>query len=153
MYMESFRNWHINLCDIYARPLQPFTVVLVAAAQVRERVKLTPESAAGADMPLFSLDELAAAAATVRAFVAPTPAYEWPLLSAKAAARVVVKHENHTPTGSFKARAGPAPKGLVTATRGNHGQSVALAAARQGIRCTIVIPEGNSPEKNAAMRA
>ncbi len=115
-------------------------------------------------MPLFSLDDLAAAAATVRAFVPPTPAYAWPLLAARAGATVVVKHENHTPTGSFKARgglvyvdalcrSGAAPKGLVTATRGNHGQSVALAAARNGIPCTIVIPEGNSPEKNAAMRA
>ncbi len=115
-------------------------------------------------MPLFSLDELTAAAATVRASVPPTPAYVWPLLTTAAGAIVVVKHENHTPTGSFKARGGlvyvdalcrtgRAPKGLVTATRGNHGQSVALAAARNGIPCTIVIPEGNSPEKNAAMRA
>src|SRR5580693_7277419 len=90
-------------------------------------------------MPLFSLDELAQAAATIRAFVPPTPAYAWPLLAAKTGAKVVVKHENHTPTGSFKARgglvyvdalrrAGSAPKGLVTATRGNHGQSVAVAA-------------------------
>lgn len=115
-------------------------------------------------MLLFSLDELAAAAVTVRAFVPPTPAYAWPLLAAKTGASVVVKHENHTPTGSFKARgalvyvealrrSGVAPKGLITATRGNHGQSVALAAARNGIACTIIIPEGNSPEKNAAMRA
>lgn len=121
-------------------------------------------ASAGPDMTLFSLDELTAAVATVRAFVPPTPAYAWPLLAAKTGATVVVKHENHTPTGSFKARgglvyvealrrAGVAPKGLVTATRGNHGQSVALAAARNGIPCTIVIPEGNSPEKNAAMRA
>jgi len=115
-------------------------------------------------MRLFSLDDLHAAAALVGAVVPPTPAYAWPLLAAKVGATVVVKHENHTPTGSFKARggfvyvdalrrAGHTPKGLVTATRGNHGQSVALAAARNGIPCTIVIPEGNSPEKNAAMRA
>jgi threonine dehydratase len=115
-------------------------------------------------MPLFSLDELAASAATVRTFMPPTPAYAWPLLASKAGATVVVKHENHTPTGSFKARgglvyvdalrrSGAAPKGLVTATRGNHGQSVALAASRNGIPCKVVIPEGNSPEKNAAMRA
>ena len=122
------------------------------------------KASAGLDMPLFSLDELAAAAAIVRPFVPPTPAYAWPLLAARTGATIVVKHENHTPTGSFKARgglvyvealrrAGATPKGLVTATRGNHGQSVALAAARNGIPCTIVIPEGNSPEKNAAMRA
>jgi threonine dehydratase len=115
-------------------------------------------------MPLFTLDELAAAEAIVRTLVPPTPAYAWPLLGRKVGAEVVVKHENHTPTGSFKARgalvyvdalrrAGVKPKGLVTATRGNHGQSVALAATRNGIPCVIVIPEGNSREKKAAMEA
>lgn len=115
-------------------------------------------------MPLFSLDELAAAAAIVRTGVAPTPAYAWPLLAQRAGAEVVVKHENHTPIGAFKIRgglvyldalrrAGVKPKGLVTATRGNHGQSVALAAARSGIPSVIVIPKGNSPEKNTAMEA
>ncbi len=115
-------------------------------------------------MPLFTLDELAAIAATVRSFVPPTPAYAWPLLCRRTGAETVVKHENHTPTGSFKARGGLAyvdsllhagvrPKGLVTATRGNHGQSVALAATRNGIPVAIVVPQGNSPEKNAAMAA
>ena len=114
-------------------------------------------------MPLFTLDDLEAAAAIVREFVAPTPAYAWPLLARQVGAEVVVKHENHTPTGSFKARGGLVyvdallragrPKGLVTATRGNHGQSVALAAARSGIPVVIVVPEGNSAEKNAAMAA
>lgn len=115
-------------------------------------------------MPLFSLDELTAAVATVRTAVPPTPAYAWPLLAKTVGAHVVVKHENHALTGSFKARgglvyvdalrrAGSLPKGLITATRGNHGQSVALAAARNGIPCVIVIPQGNSPEKNAAMEA
>jgi threonine dehydratase len=115
-------------------------------------------------MTLFTLDELASAAATVRAFVPPTPAYAWPLLAKTVGAEVVVKHENHTPIGAFKIRgglvyldalqrAGLKPKGLVTATRGNHGQSVALAAARNGLPAVIVIPEGNSPEKNAAMQA
>jgi threonine dehydratase len=115
-------------------------------------------------MPLFTLDELAAAAATVRSYVPPTPAYAWPLLAARVGATVVVKHENHTPTGSFKARGGlvyvdalcradRGLKGLVTATRGNHGQSVALAAARNGVPVVIVVPEGNSREKNAAMQA
>ncbi len=113
---------------------------------------------------LFTLDELAAAAATVRRVMAPTPAYAWPLLAARTGVTVVVKHENHTPTGSFKARgglvyvdallrAGAKPKGLVTATRGNHGQSVAAAAARHGIPAVIVVPQGNSAEKNAAMAA
>lgn len=116
------------------------------------------------DLPIFSLDELTAAAATVRDIVPPTPAYAWPLLAKTAGAAVIVKHENHTPTGSFKARGGfvyvesllrngSRPKGLVTATRGNHGQSIALAAARNGIPVVIVVPHGNSREKNAAMAA
>ena len=115
-------------------------------------------------MPLFTLDELADAAAIVRRVVSPTPAYAWPLLAKAVGAEVIVKHENHTPTGSFKARgglvyvdalvrAGPPPKGFVTATRGNHGQSVAAAATRNGIPAVIVVPEGNSSEKNAAMAA
>jgi threonine dehydratase len=113
-------------------------------------------------MPLFNLNELAAAAALVRGVVPPTPAYAWPLLAKHVGAEVVVKHENHTPTGSFKARgglvyvdglmrSGERPSGLVTATRGNHGQSVAAAAKRYGIPVVIVVPEGNSTEKNAAM--
>jgi threonine dehydratase len=115
-------------------------------------------------MSLFTLDELAAATATVRTYVPPTPAYAWPLLAERVGATVVVKHENHTPTGSFKARGGlvyvdalcradRGLKGLVTATRGNHGQSIALAAARNGVPVVIVVPEGNSREKNAAMQA
>ncbi len=116
------------------------------------------------NMPLFTLDELTAAAATVHGLMPPTPAYAWPLLARATGADVVVKHENHTPTGSFKLRgglvyvesllrAGARPKGLVTATRGNHGQSIALAAAKNGIPVVIVVPEGNSREKNAAMEA
>jgi threonine dehydratase len=115
-------------------------------------------------MPLFTLDELHAATAIVRTLVPPTPAYAWPLLARRTGVEVVVKHENHTPTGSFKARgglvyveslrrAGRLPRGLVTATRGNHGQSVAIAAARAGLPALIVVPEGNSTEKNAAMAA
>jgi threonine dehydratase len=115
-------------------------------------------------MALFTLDELEATAAIVGTFVPPTPAYAWPLLAVRTGAEVIVKHENHTPTGSFKARgglvyvdalrrAGGMPRGLVTATRGNHGQSVAIAAARNGLPAVIVVPEGNSSEKNAAMAA
>lgn len=115
-------------------------------------------------MPLFTLDELKAAEAIVRTFVPPTLAYAWPLLRKRTGIEVIVKHENHTPTGSFKARgglvyvdalrrAGRLPNGLVTATRGNHGQSVAVGAARHGIPSVIVVPEGNSSEKNAAMQA
>src|SRR5262249_18780813 len=120
------------------------------------------------NMSLFTLAELEGAAKIVRAFVPPTPAHVWPLLAKATGVDVVVKHENHTPTGSFKVRGGlvyidalvrsgakPDLKlpGLVTATRGNHGQSVALAATKNRIPVVIVVPEGNSPEKNAAMAA
>jgi threonine dehydratase len=115
-------------------------------------------------MTLFTLDELHDAAASIRAVVPPTPAYAWPLLAKRVGAAVVVKHENHTPIGAFKVRGGliyvnalcraePNLRGLVTATRGNHGQSIALAAARNKIPVVIVVPEGNSREKNAAMEA
>lgn len=100
----------------------------------------------------------------MRAVVPPTPAHAWPLLARRTGAHVIVKHENHTPIGAFKVRGGvtyldglkrrePNVKGVVTATRGNHGQSIALSAARAGLACTIFVPEGNSTEKNAAMRA
>jgi len=92
-----------------------------------------------------------------------TPQYAWPLLAERTGAEVWVKHENHTPIGAFKVRGGlvfmddltkhgPAG-GLITATRGNHGQSIALAARRYGLNATIVVPHGNSVEKNAAMRS
>ena len=112
---------------------------------------------------LPTLAELDAAAATVHAAMPPTPQYAWPLLARRTGAEVWVKHENHTPTGAFKVRGGlvyfddlarrGAPGGVVAATRGNHGQSVGFAAARHGIRATVVVPHGNSVEKNAAMRA
>lgn len=115
-------------------------------------------------MPLFSLNDLAEAAALVRSTMPPTPAYAWPLLRKRIGTEVVVKHENHALTGAFKVRgglvyfdalcrSGQMPNGAVTATRGNHGQSVAAAAARHGIPSVIVVPKGNSVEKNAAMAA
>jgi threonine dehydratase len=115
-------------------------------------------------MTLFSRDDLNAAATLVHTVVPPTPSFAWPLLPRRIGATVVVKHENHTPTGAFKVRgglvyldslrrSGKLPKGVVTATRGNHGQSVALAASRFGIPAILVVPEGNSVEKNAAMEA
>lgn len=105
-----------------------------------------------------------AAAARVDAVVPPTPQYSWPLLNARVGTEVWVKHENHTPLGAFKVRGGlvyfdalrrrePACRGVVCATRGNHGQSVAFAARRAGLSATVVVPHGNSGEKNAAMRA
>jgi len=112
----------------------------------------------------FTSEELEWAAALVGRWVPPTPQYAWPLLSEQIGAEVWVKHENHTPTGAFKVRGGlvyaerlqsqrPAVKGLVTATRGNHGQSVAFAGRAAGLDVTIVVPHGNSPDKNASMRA
>jgi threonine dehydratase len=113
---------------------------------------------------LFDLDALHAAAAIVYAVMPPTPQYAWPLLAKRTGIFTVIKHENHTPAGAFKIRgglvyidsllkSGERPKGLVSATRGNHGQSIAHAAARAGLQAVIVVPEGNSREKNAAMRA
>ncbi|HEX5999875.1 MAG TPA: threonine dehydratase [Hyphomicrobiaceae bacterium] len=110
----------------------------------------------------FSLADLEAATTLVRSVVPATPQYAWPLLASHAGPEVWVKHENHTPIGAFKvrgglvymdwlARSGLKIGGVITATRGNHGQSVALAGRRAGVPVTVVIPEGNSAEKNAAM--
>jgi threonine dehydratase len=112
----------------------------------------------------IDLEILEAAAALVHRTVPPTPQYCWPLLSRRLGAELWVKHENHTPIGAFKIRGGlvyldavrreqPRLRGVVTATTGNHGQSVALAATRLGIAATIVAPHGNSIEKNRAMQA
>jgi threonine dehydratase len=110
----------------------------------------------------FSSEELAWATGIVARWVPPTPQYVWPLLARSLGAEVWVKHENHTPTGAFKVRGGlvyaerlrsgrPEVKGIVSATRGNHGQSLAFAGRAAGIAVTIVVPKGNSPDKNAAM--
>lgn len=115
-------------------------------------------------MRLPSIEELDLAALIVRAVVPPTPQYAWPLLGERTGANLWIKHENHTPTGAFKIRGGltyfsklreidPTCVGVITATRGNHGQSVGLAARRYGLPATIIVPHGNSREKNAAMRA
>jgi len=112
----------------------------------------------------FSREEVDAARKAVYAVMPPTPQYAWPLLQARLGTRVWVKHENHTPAGAFKVRGGltyfadlareqPQLRGVISATRGNHGQSVGLAARRHGMQATIVVPRGNSVEKNAAMRA
>jgi threonine dehydratase len=115
-------------------------------------------------MQTIRADELEAAQRTVYAAMAPTPQYAWPLLRERLGTEVWVKHENHTPLGAFKLRGGlvylralaqraPNCPGVISATRGNHGQSVARAARQQGLAVTIVVPQGNSVEKNAAMRA
>ena len=113
---------------------------------------------------LFGLEELAEATDVVRRHVPPTPQYEWPLLNEVAGSTVVVKHENHTPVGAFKVRGGlvyldrlvrerPEVTGIVSATRGNHGQSLAFAGREYGRSVTIFVPHGNSVEKNASMRS
>lgn len=110
----------------------------------------------------FDAGQLCWAAEVVGRRVAPTPEYQWPLLGQAVGAQVWVKHENHTPTGAFKVRGGlvyterlraerPAVAGVISATRGNHGQSLAFAGRAAGVPVTIVVPEGNSPDKNAAM--
>jgi len=114
------------------------------------------------DFRLPSLSEIERAAAEIHAVLRPTPQIEWPLLSARAGAEVWVKHENLTPVGAFKVRGGllhlaelrkSGVRGVVCATRGNHGQSIAFAAGRLGMTATIVVPHGNSRSKNAAMRS
>jgi threonine dehydratase len=112
----------------------------------------------------FTAEEVASARRAVYAAMPPTPQYAWPLLRERLGMQVWVKHENHTPAGAFKVRGGltyfaglaeakAALAGVISATRGNHGQSVGLAARKHGIPATIVVPRGNSLEKNAAMRA
>lgn len=114
--------------------------------------------------PLPSLSEIEAAAERIRPFVPPTPAHPWPLLSAAAGAEVWIKHENHTPVGAFKVRGGliyldelrraePEVRGVIAASTGNHGQSIAWAAGQHGLRAVIVVPRDNNPDKNTAMRA
>jgi threonine dehydratase len=115
-------------------------------------------------MENFKTEEIEAARRAVYAAMPPTPQYAWPLLRERLGMTVWVKHENHTPAGAFKVRggltyfaalaqSGRAKGGVITATRGNHGQSVGLAARKYGLPATIVVPHGNSVEKNAAMRA
>jgi threonine dehydratase len=111
-----------------------------------------------------SLDALEAAAALVYQSMPPTPQYRWPLLEARVGMPVWVKHENHTPTGAFKVRGGlvylddlirtgAKPDGVISATRGNHGQSVGFAARQYKIPAAVVVPFGNSVDKNSAMRS
>ncbi|MEM9371582.1 MAG: threonine dehydratase [Pseudomonadota bacterium] len=113
-------------------------------------------------MTLFTREALDAAHNIVQTRMPPTPQYNWPLLSERLGTELWVKHENHTPTGAFKVRGGitylddlvqSGCDGIVTATRGNHGQSIPYAASSHGIPVTVYVPNGNSVEKNAAMKA
>lgn len=112
----------------------------------------------------FDRQELQEAARQVHSVMAPTPQYAWPKLARRTGCTVWVKHENHTPTGAFKVRGGitylhallaaePGVPGVITATRGNHGQSISYAAARARLPATIYVPFGNSPDQNASIAA
>jgi threonine dehydratase len=114
-------------------------------------------------MHSLTREDIEQAARQVYQVMPATAQYRWPLLAERLGCTVWVKHENHTPTGAFKVRGGitfmhwlrrehPNVKGIVSATRGNHGQSLALAAQTVGLKALIVVPEGNSLEKNNAMR-
>ena len=113
-------------------------------------------------MPLPTLADVYTARPRVAAVVRPTALMRHPLLAEETGLDILVKHENHNPTGAFKVRGGvnliaslspDERRGVITATTGNHGQSIALACQQEGVPCTIVAPLGNNPEKNAAMRA
>ena len=114
--------------------------------------------------PLPTLSEIEAAKALIRPHIRETPTYRWPLLEAGLGCELWLKHENHTPVGAFKIRGGlvymdelkrqqPDVGGVIAATTGNHGQSIAFAAKLNGLRAVIVVPHGNNPEKNNAMRS
>ena len=109
-----------------------------------------------------TLHDIYAARARVQPVIRRTPLMRHPLLAAETGLDILVKHENHNPTGAFKVRGGlnligtlsaAERRGVITATTGNHGQSIALACQRERVPCTIVTPIGNNPEKNAAMRS
>lgn len=111
-----------------------------------------------------TIAELDASRAIVYRHMSATPTYAWPLLAARTGCDVRVKHENHTPVGAFKVRGGlvylsglkatqPDIKGVISATRGNHGQSLAFAAKKLDLKAVIVVPHGNSLEKNAAIES
>lgn len=113
--------------------------------------------------PLPNLAEIEAAKALIRPHIHETPTYRWPLLEKGLGCELWLKHENHTPVGAFKIRGGlvymnelkraePGVRGVIAATTGNHGQSIAFAAKLNGLRAVIVVPHGNNPEKNTAMR-
>ncbi len=114
--------------------------------------------------PLPTLSEIESAKALIRPHIHETPTYRWPLLEAGLGCELWLKHENHTPVGAFKIRGGlvymdelkrkqPDVRGVIAATTGNHGQSIAFAAKLNGLRAVIVVPHGNNPEKNTAMRS
>src|SRR5437016_13176049 len=113
------------------------------------------------DLPTYA--DVLTAVPLVRRYLAPTPLYEWPALSRLLGCRFFLKHENHTPTTAFKVRGGlnlvarlpeeQKRRGIIACTTGNHGQSLAYACRRFGVRCVLVVPVAGNPDKLAAMRA
>ncbi|HEY4068928.1 MAG TPA: threonine dehydratase [Burkholderiaceae bacterium] len=144
--------------------LAPDHLVIAAHTPATPRGRVTLNSPPSKGATVFDHDPMIDALRIVRAAMPPTPQQRWPLLDQRVGAQVWVKHENHTGVGAFKLRGGlvyfdalrrrePDVRGVISATRGNHGQSVGFAARRHGLQATIVVPHGNSIEKNAAMRA
>jgi threonine dehydratase len=145
-------------------PVHPFRR-RAAAAKASTVLKPAPAPAAQSsptDLAPVQLSELESAAVLVHSVMPATALHAWPKLVRRAGCQVWVKHENHTPTGAFKVRGGivyldrlkreqPKVPGVISATRGNHGQSIAFAAARAGIPATIYVPKGNSPDQNSAI--
>src|SRR5271166_5270086 len=144
--------------------LSNFLVADRCGAKIVDASRLSGEIAVSLAEIHFDKTELERAAELVHRVLPATPQYAWPKLKVRAGCTVWVKHENHTPTGAFKVRGGlvyldrlrrrlPDLAKVVSATRGNHGQSIAFAAARTGISATIFVPIGNSPDQNTAMQA
>jgi threonine dehydratase len=110
-----------------------------------------------------TLEDVRLACRTLQGLIRPTPLMRHPLLDAETGLQIHVKHENHNPTGAFKIRGGlnlvaslgrdERSRGIITASTGNHGQSISFAAQRAGIPCIVAVPRGNNPDKNAAMLA
>ncbi|WP_200951169.1 MULTISPECIES: threonine dehydratase [unclassified Nocardioides] len=149
-------------------PARPSRVTAVAKATPTAAQQDTsprrPMIAPGTgERPLITPTSLGYARSVVGRHVKPTPAYRWPLLERFTRTETWVKHENHSPTGAFKVRGGlnflerlrvsgmPAPSGLISATRGNHGQSLAFAGSKYGVPITIVVPRGNNPDQSDSM--
>lgn len=161
------RRWcgrcHVAFCLFWATSLGLYYLsynIYIASHNKIQDIIVKPKMN---EIYMFTLDCLHKAQAEIYAHMPATPQYSWPLLNERMGKEVWIKHENHTPTGAFKVRGGLLymarlkasgfKGGLVTATRGNHGQSLALASKLMGIPVTIVVPKGNSVEKNAAMQA
>src|SRR5271166_5481952 len=144
--------------------LSNFLVADRCGAKIVDASRLSGEIAVSLAEIHFDKTELERAAELVHRVLPATPQYAWPKLKVRAGCTVWVKHENHTPTGAFKVRGGlvyldrlrrtdPKIPGVITATRGNHGQSIAFAAARSRIPATIYVPQNNSLDQNSAIAA